>query len=126
MFQFNILKCYTNPGGRFIIVEIETEENILTLVNIYAPNNDNPNFFRGINEKMSSFKYDLIKFGGDFNLVCDIKKDKKGGAPTTHWKSIEEVFSLKAQFQLADIWRVYNPDSLRFTWERTNPEIAAV
>ena len=31
-FQFNILKCYTDPeAGRFIIVDVETEEKILTL-----------------------------------------------------------------------------------------------
>ena len=41
-FQFNILKCYTDPEGRFIIVDVETEEKILTLVNIYAPNRDDP------------------------------------------------------------------------------------
>ena len=72
---------------------------------------------------MSSFECDLIVFGGDFNLVCDVQKDKKGGTPTTHWKSREEVFSLKEKFELADIWRIYNPDIMRFTWERTNPEI---
>ena len=57
------------------------------------------------------------------NLVCDVEKDKKGGAPTTHLKSKEEVFSLKEQFQLLDIWRTHNPDITRFTWERTNPGI---
>jgi len=61
-FQFNILKCFTDPGGRFIIVDIETEEKILTPVNIYAPNNDDPTFFRGVSEKMSSFECDLIVF----------------------------------------------------------------
>ena len=72
---------------------------------------------------MLSFECDLIIFGGDFNLVCDVEKDKKGGAPTTHLKSKEEVVSLKEQFRLADIWRINNPDIMRFTWERTNPEI---
>ena len=80
-------------------------------------------FFRGISVKMSFFECDLIVLGGDFNLVCDVEKDKKDGAPTTHWKSREEVFSLKEQLQLADIWRVHNLDIVRFTWERTNPEI---
>ena len=102
-FQFNILKCYTDPEGRFIIADVETEERILPLVNIYASNRDDPIFFRGVSEKMLSFECDLIVFGGDFNLVCDVEKDKKGGNPTTHWKSREEVFSLKEQFQLADI-----------------------
>ena len=122
-FQFNILKCYTDPEGRFIVVDVETEQNILTLVNIYEPNRDDLNFFRGVSEKMLSFECDLIVSGGDFYLVCDVEKDKKGGAPTTHLKSKEEVLSLKEQFQLADIWRINNPDIMRFTWERTNPEI---
>ena len=74
-FQFNILKCYTDPEGRFIIVDVETEEKILTLVNICAPNRDDPIFFRGVSEKMLSFECDLIDFGGDFNLVCDVEKD---------------------------------------------------
>ena len=72
-FQFNILKCYTDPDD----VDVETEEKILTLVNIYAPNRDDPNIFRGVSEKMLSFECDLIIFGGDFNLVCDVEKDKK-------------------------------------------------
>ena len=122
-FQFKIQKCLTDPGGRFIIADIETEERTLTLVNIYAPNNDDPSFFRVVSEKMSSFECDLIVFGGDFNLVCDIQKDKKGGAPTTHWKSREAVLSFKEKFELADIWRIHNPDIMRFTWKRTNPEI---
>ena len=56
----------------------------------------------------------MIVFGGDFNLVCDVEKDKKGGVPTKHLKSKEEVFLLKEQFQLADIWRIHNPDIMRF------------
>ena len=95
-------------------------------MNIYAPNRDDPIFFSRVSEKMLSFECDLIVFGGDFNLVCDVEKDKKGGVPTTHLKSKEEVFSLKEQFQLEDIWRIHNPDIMRFTWERTNPEFAAV
>ena len=73
-FQFKIQKCLTDPGGRFIIADIETEEKTLTLVNIYAPNNDDPSFFRVVSEKMSSFECDLIVFDGDFNPVCDIQK----------------------------------------------------
>ena len=113
-FQFNILtKYYTDPEGSFIIVDVETEGKILTLVDMYAPNSDDPIFFRGVSEKMSSFECDLIVFGGDFNLVCDVEKDKKGGAPTTHWISKEEVFSLKEHFELVDIWRIHNPDIMR-------------
>ena len=119
-FQFSICKYYTDPGVRFIIVDIETEEKILTLVNIYAPNNDDPMFFRAVSEKMTSLECELRVFGGDFNLVWDVQKDKKGGVPATHTKSRDKVSSLKEKFELGDIWRIQNPDIMRFTWKRTN------
>ena len=53
----------------------------------------------------------------------DMHKDKKGGIPTTHLKSRDEVEILKENFELTDIWRVLNPDPTRFTWRRKNPEI---
>ena len=46
-FQFNILKCYTDPEGRFIIVDVETEEKIMKLVNIYTPKRDDSIFLEG-------------------------------------------------------------------------------
>ena len=37
---FQILKSYTDPVGRFLIIDIHTENKTLTLANIYATNND--------------------------------------------------------------------------------------
>ena len=90
---------------------------------MYAPNKDEPTFFQNVCEKLSSFDCDFQIFGGDFNLVGDIHKDKKGGIPTTHLKSRDEVEILKENFELTDIWSVLNPDATRFTWRRKNPEI---
>ena len=122
-FQFQISKYLVDPEGRFIIADIEIQDKTLTLVNIYAPNKNEPTFFQNVCEKLSSFDCDFIIFGGDFNLVGDIHKDKKGGIPTTHLKSRDEVEILKENFELTDIWRVLNPDATRFTWRRKNPEI---
>ena len=91
-FQFQIQKQFTDPKGRFIIADIETEDRVMKLVNVYAPNEDNLTFFKHISEKLSSFECD---FGGDFNLVGDVFKDKKGGIATTHAKSRDEVESIK-------------------------------
>ena len=96
---------------------------MLTLVNIYAPNKDEPTFFQNVCEKLYSFDCDFIIFGGHFNLVCVIRKDKKGGIPSTHSKSRDEVEILKENFELTDIWRVLNPDATHFTWRRKKTEI---
>ena len=122
-FYFQILKYFIDPEGRFIIADIKIEDKTLTLVNIYAPNKDEPTFFQNVCGKLSSFDCDFLIFGSDFNLVCDINKDNKGGIPSTQLKSRDEVEILKENFELTDIWRVLNPDVTRFTWRRKKPEI---
>ena len=44
-FQLQILKHSSDPEGRFIIADIDTGDKIMTLVNVYAPNEDSPAFF---------------------------------------------------------------------------------
>ena len=45
-FNFQILKSFSDPERRFVMVDIKLENKILTLVNIYAPNEDKPTFFQ--------------------------------------------------------------------------------
>ena len=52
----------------------------MALRNVYAPNEDNPAFFfldRKVRDKLCSSECDFLVFGGDFNSVCDVSKDKK-------------------------------------------------
>ena len=65
---------------------MKIDNKILTLVNIYAPYNDNPNFFSKI-FSMISFECEEIILGGDFNLVMNVQRDKNGGNATTHRNS---------------------------------------
>ena len=51
-FQFQILKHFADPGGRFIIADIDTGDKIMKLVNVYAPNEDNPASFRNVRDKL--------------------------------------------------------------------------
>ena len=121
--MFDIQKYYSDPEGRYIIVDIKTEDQIITLLNLYAPNNDEPSFFQNIfNNNLSTFECDYLVIGGDFNLVQNLEKDKKGGNQTTHFKSLKEIENLKESMDLTDIWRDLHPDSQRFTWRR-NPEV---
>ena len=54
-FHFNILRSFTDPEGRVIIADIETKGEILTLVNVYAPNQ--PTFFEKLDERLTSFEF---------------------------------------------------------------------
>lgn len=90
-FQFEILKQHCDPEGRVIIVDIKTNDRTLTLVNLYALNKDEPEFFQKVIEHILDFACDDIIIGGDFNAVLDVNKDKKGGNPTTHHKSVQKI-----------------------------------
>ena len=72
---------------------------------------------------MADFKCDEIIIGGDFNLVLDVEKDKKGGLARTHKKSLQVINSASESLDLIDAWRVLNPDSSKFTWRQRKPEI---
>ena len=69
-------------------MDMKIDNKILTLVNIYAPNNDNPTFFQNLLDHLLSFECEEIIMGGDFNLVTDIQRDKQGVNATTHRNSL--------------------------------------
>ena len=111
-FNFLILKSFSNPEGRFVMVDIKLESKILTLVNIYAPNEDKPTFFQNVVNQLLCFDCSKIILGEDFNLVLDVQKDKKGGRLVTHDNSLKEVKHISDVLDLIDIW----PCRLDFFW----------
>ena len=90
-FCFQIEKTYCDPGVRFIICDLSTNGKHLILVNIYAPNDDDPNFFTSVFDHLSDYNCEQVIIGGDFNLVPEVEKDKKGGLARTHKKSLEVI-----------------------------------
>ena len=122
-FEFELLKKYSDPEGRFIIADIKTSDKIITLANVHAPNKDEPDFFQKVTDYLLDFTGEDIILGGDFNLVQDINVDKKGGNPKTHTKSLRKLREISDNLDLNDIWRVMHPDERRFTWRQRNPEI---
>ena len=58
--------------GRFVILDASQGSNIYTIVNLYAPNNDDPGFIMKISEQIDNVGNDLKIIGGDFSLVLDL------------------------------------------------------
>ena len=108
-------------NGRFIIVKCYIEDLYFFLVNVYAPNLDQPSFFANleyiINEKCTD-KYDIV-WGGDFNLVFNFDLDKKGGNKITNFNARNRVFNIIEKYDLVDIWRERNPSTPKYTWHST-------
>ena len=122
-FTFNVLKQLCDKEGRYIIIDLEVDELTLTICNIYAPNKDDHNFFQNVSEELLRFKCQQIILGGDFNLVMDVAKDKKGGKSMTHRNSLKVIQNIRDNLDLTDIWRDLNPEERRYTWRQNKPEI---
>ena len=77
-FDLQLLRTYLDPNGRFIICDITAEKKCKTIATLYAPNDDDPNFFLNFFDHLNDFQCDEVIIGGDFNLVLDLDMDKKG------------------------------------------------
>ena len=70
----------------------------MTIATLYAPNDDDPNFFLNFFD----FQCDEVIIGGDFNLVLDLDMDKTGSLAKTRTKSVKTLKNFCAQFDLLD------------------------
>ena len=122
-FDLQIIKTYIDTSGRYILCDLKANGKNLTLANIYAPNEDDPAFFKCLFDHLQDFQGDDIIIGGDFNLVLDVEKDKKGGLAKTHRNAQKTVYEICENLDIVDAWRVLNPDARKYTWRQPRPEI---
>jgi exonuclease III len=107
-FPFISEKVERDPGGRFILVKGKVHSDDITLVNIYAPNYDDVNFFQSLFLKLSDVEGDII-IGGDFNLTLDPKMDRSSDKNPAKCRSRKIINSSIKELGLCEIWRFAHP-----------------
>ena len=120
-FEYKILNERKDKAGNMLILDIQTGNNTFTLVNIYGPNNDNPQFYTELNQIISNSQNDFTIICGDFNLVQDQCLDLYNYRMLNNPRARLELLQLKEVNGLQDPWRIYNPDKLYYTWFKKNP-----
>ena len=86
-FDKEVTKVVRDPNGNFLILEMYIQKQKIILVNIYGPNEDKPQFYKNLKQKINeleSFDGDTynVVICGDWNLVIDPNID------TENYKSI--------------------------------------
>ena len=119
-FDFKVKNVTKDNNGNFLIMTIETMLKELTLVCLYGPNRDSPEFYQDIQDKIINLQNPNVIFGGDWNLVLNPEKDYKNYLHINNPKAQDKVFELMAELNLVDVWREINPELQRFTWHRNN------
>lgn len=102
-------KTITDKEGRYIIVIGEINNISLTLVNVYAPNLDNPIFFQKVFSLIPDISQTHLIIGGDFNTVLDTYLDRSSTKRLPRNASSEFLNAFINNTNVLDIWRAMNP-----------------
>ena len=117
----NILNVEKDEIGNYIIVDLKLGDITIKLVNIYAPNTDNPRFFQNLKSKLDQNEQEYTIICGDYNLILDSKLDCSNYTNLNNPQARKSVLDLMHDKHLIDAYRLHNPQKTRYTWRRKNP-----
>ena len=102
-------------------VDINIGEISITLINIYGPNRDSPDFFGKIKAIIETSNQMYTIICGDLNLVLNPQLDCDQYKHVNNPKSRDTVIELMNTFDLKDTFRLMHPFLRRYTWRRKTP-----
>ena len=118
--DFEIINMMRDLQGRYMLVKIRYNNQTVLLCNIYAPNEDDPEFFNSIFQLINEEEADYFILGGDFNKVLNNEQDRKlkvrVNVPIS--LSVELINTFLEEQEWVDIWRYGHQDLRQFTWHR--------
>ena len=119
---------YRDMDGRILIVEININNTIYYIINVYAPSanieKEKLNFLEKLKNEINPIMNNNIIIGGDWNVVLDLELDKKGGSQIDKYpKYREKLKDLLEDFDLVDCWRLHHPNKRQYTWRQTKPRV---
>ena len=114
--QYKILKSEIDPNGNYIVVELKLEEETLTLVNLYGPNTDSPEFYTNL---FSHIDFDRpVIMCGDWNLTLDQTIDTENYKQINNPRARNALLETINENDLCDPWRIHHPKTKGFTWRK--------
>ena len=119
--DYKIHRKIIDDSGNFIIVDMNIHNQRLTLINLYGPNTDNPNFFKKISTYVDDIGNTEIIICGDYNCVINPELDYYNYKGINNAKARDEVLKLINEKYLIDSFRENFPTTKKFTWKKKNP-----
>ena len=123
--DMKIIRTDKDDDGRFLIMDVEFNQEIFTIANIYMPTRSFEaqqiqvlnNFISKLFNDSRSNNYIL---GGDWNLYMSLLLDKLDTMPDTNDNTDyrENLKSFLEVNDFIDVWRTMHPYERTFTWHR--------
>ena len=103
--------------GRLVIIKLTFNGLPYCIANIYAPNNNDVQFFGEFFEAVNKIECVHTVLGGDFNVVMNSKIDRNCDKlyNQANWVLIQKAVT---DMELRDIWREQHPDKKTLLWMR--------
>ena len=111
-----------NLNGRIISCDIDDNGKSFSLINVYAPNTDCPQFFKEV-EMTKQVHHENCVIIGDFNITLEMI-DRLNSYETKS-KAVSFIKEMMEESMLVDVWRQQNLEVLRYSWYRTKPKLVA-
>ena len=120
--DIEIANVTRDTQGRYLQLNGTLQDKSISIANVYAPNNDDIQFFEYIHQQLESADTDHQIMAGDFNTILDNEKDKRGGA-IRHANNRTQDFlnTWIEESELLDIWRHIHPEDRKFTYHQKRP-----
>ena len=121
-FEFKLNRIKTDQSGNKIILDFTVRNKRITLINIYGPNRDTPEFYEQIRQDISDFNTgnNLNILTGDFNLILDPDIDCKNYIHINNPRARDKILDICVEYNLIDIWRELNMERRQFSWRTKN------
>lgn len=119
--QHGAIRALKDDEGRRLILEAQIGNIVYTFANIYAPNRDKPYFFEQTFQQIQNLGSQNVILSGDFNLVLNPSIDSSYTNRPNNIKSLKIVKNQMEKMGLRDVWRIKNPETLRYTCFRSRP-----
>ena len=114
-FEFKLHSKESDPEGNKLILDVNINGKRTTLINIYGPNRDSPEFYNIIKSDIERFGNPVI-LAGDFNLVLDPNMDSLNYININNPQARNKVLELISDCNMIDIWRELNAEKHSYTW----------
>ncbi len=111
---FHVTRVIKDKTGRYIILQGTLITEKINLINIYAPNMDDPKFFHNLFLTISSLSGSYI-IAGNFNCTVKPEVDRSSGIDKSHSKSRQTIQHFMEELNLTDIWRDMNPKGSKYS-----------
>ena len=121
--NLKVKSIFRDPNGRFLILNSTLNELPLTLVNVYAPNNDDSEFLLHLFAEINKFDVFSLLVAGDFNAVLGPLDYQGSRNKHSNIKASEMLSALMDEFALCDIWRFFNPNLKKYTRHQKTPQV---